>query len=377
MDLISSFGAWIFWLAGYVVPFVFVLAIVVFFHELGHFLMARWCGVRVAAFSIGFGRELAGVNDRHGTRWKVCAIPLGGYVKFFGDRNGASIGGADSMNAGNPSETFLGATVGRRIAIVVAGPLANFLLAILIFATVFMWYGRETSVARVEAVQPNSAAAAAGIEPGDLIVAVDGNTIESFAELVRVVSASAGNKIKILVDRRGSRLLIEAIPELREVKDVLGNVNRVGQLGLRRSSAPQDTKTERFGPIQATWQGVKETWYISNQTLRYISNVVVGREPPDQLGGPIKIAKTSGQIAAFGFIALMQLVAILSVSLGLFNLFPIPALDGGHILFYAIEAARGRPMSAEAQKWGLRIGVAAVLALMIFATINDVLHLVT
>jgi regulator of sigma E protease len=377
MDLLGSFGAWIVWLAGYVVPFVFVLAIVVFFHELGHFLMARWCGVRVAAFSIGFGRELAGVNDRHGTRWKICAIPLGGYVKFFGDRNGASIGGADLMNAGNPNETFLGATVGRRIAIVVAGPLANFLLAILIFATVFMWYGRETSVARVEAVQPNSAAAAAGIEPGDLIVAVDGNTIESFAELVRVVSASAGNKIKILVDRRGSRLLIEAIPELREVKDVLGNVNRVGQLGLRRSSSPQDTKTERFGPIQATWQGVKETWYIGNQTLRYISNVVVGREPPDQLGGPIKIAKTSGQIAAFGFSALMQLVAILSVSLGLFNLFPIPVLDGGHILFYAIEAARGRPISAEAQKWGLRIGVAAVLALMIFATINDVLHLAT
>jgi regulator of sigma E protease len=377
MDLISSFGAWIFWLAGYVVPFVFVLAIVVFFHELGHFLMARWCGVRVAAFSIGFGRELAGVNDRHGTRWKVCAIPLGGYVKFFGDRNGASIGGADSINAGNPSETFLGATVGRRIAIVVAGPMASFLLAILVFATVFMLYGRETSVARVEAVRPNSAAAVAGIEPGDLIVAVDGNTIDSFAELVRVVSASAGNKIKILVDRRGSRLLIEAIPELREVKDVLGNVNRVGQLGVRRSSAPQDTKTERFGPIQATWQGVKETWYIGNQTLRYISNVVVGREPPDQLGGPIKIAKTSGQIAAFGFSALMQLVAILSVSLGLFNLFPIPALDGGHILFYAIEAARGRPVSAEAQKWGLRVGVAAVLALTIFATINDILHLVT
>jgi regulator of sigma E protease len=377
MDLLGSFGAWIFWLAGYVVSFVFVLAIVVFFHELGHFLMARWCGVRVLTFSIGFGRELTGVNDRHGTRWKVCAIPLGGYVKFFGDRNVASIGGADSMNAENPNETFLGATVGRRIAIAVAGPMANFLLAILVFATVFMWYGRETTIARVEAVQPNSAAAVAGIEPGDLIVAIDGNTIESFDELVRVVSASAGNKIKILVDRKGSRLLIEATPELREVKDALGNVNRVGQLGVRRSSAPQDTKTERFGPIQATWLGVKETWHIGNQTLRYLSNVVVGRAPPDQLGGPIKIAKISGQAATFGIIALMQLVAILSVSVGLFNLFPIPALDGGHVLFYAIEAACGRPVSAEAQKWGLRVGVAAVLALTIFATINDVLHLAT
>ena len=201
MDLLGNFGAWIFWLAGYVVPFVFVLAIVVFFHELGHFLMARWCGVRVLTFSIGFGPELMGVNDRHGTRWKVCAIPLGGYVKFFGDRNVASIGGADSMNVENPNETFLGATVGRRIAIAVAGPMANFLIAILVFATVFMWYGRETTIARVEAVVPNSAAAVAGIEPGDLIVAIDGNTIESFDELVRVVSASASNKIKILVDR--------------------------------------------------------------------------------------------------------------------------------------------------------------------------------
>ena len=377
MVLLSSFGAWIFWLAGYVVPFAFILAIVVFFHELGHFLMARWCGVMVTTFSIGFGRELVGVNDRHGTRWKVGAIPLGGYVKFLGDRNGASIGGADSMNAGNPNETFLGATVGRRIAIVFAGPLANFLLAILIFAVVLMWHGRETSVARVEAVQPNSAAAVAGIEPGDLIVAVDGNTITSFDDLVRVVSASAGIKIRILVDRRGSPILIEAIPELREVKDVLGNVNRIGQLGLRKSSAPQDTKTERFGPIQATWQGVKETWYICNQTLDYISNVVVGRESADRLAGPIKLAKTSGQIAAFGFLASMHLVAILSVSVGLFNLFPIPVLDGGHILFYLIEAARGRPISAVAQKWSLRVGVAALLALMIFATINDVLHLAT
>ena len=377
MDLLSSLGIWIFWLAGYVVPFVLVLAIVVFFHELGHFLMARWCGVRVATFSIGFGRELLGFDDRHGTRWKVCAIPLGGYVKFFGDRNGASIEDADLVNAGNPTGTFLGATVGRRIAIVVAGPMASFLLPILVFMTVFMWSGRETSMARIEAVQPNSAAALAGIEPGDLIVAVDGNPIGSFDELVRVVSASAGNKIKIWLDRKGSPLLIEATPELREVRDVLGNVNRIGQLGVRRSSAPQDTKTERFGPIQATWEGVKETWYIGQQTLRYLSNVVVGREPPDQLGGPIKIAKTSGQVAAFGFSALMQLVAMLSVSVGLFNLFPIPALDGGHILFYLIEAARGRPVSAETQKWGLRVGVAAVLALTIFATINDILHLAT
>jgi regulator of sigma E protease len=180
-----------------------------------------------------------------------------------------------------------------------------------------------------------------------------------------------------LVDRRGSPILIEAIPELREVKDVLGNVNRIGQLGLRKSSAPQDTKTERFGPIQATWQGAKATWQICNQTLHYISNVVVGRESPDQFAGPIKIAKTSGQIVAFGFLASMQLIAILSVSVGLFNLFPIPVLDGGHILFYLIEVARGRPISAVAQKWSPRVGVAALLALMIFATINDVLHLAT
>jgi regulator of sigma E protease len=378
MDLIGSLGTWGGWLAGYVVPFVFVLAIVVFFHELGHFLVARWCGVRVTTFSIGFGPELIGFNDRRGTRWKVCAIPLGGYVKFLGDRGITSVAGAalsQTMNDSDRRETFAGTTVGRRIAIVAAGPIANFYLAILVFAGVFMLYGRETTIPRVQAVQPGGAAAIAGIEPGDLILAIDGALIESFDDLQRVVSASAGQVLRFVVERRSGRFAMTAIPALREVKDAFGSVSRIGMLGLGRSTAPEDTRTERVGSVRAIELGAEQTWFVVKQILRYLSNLVVGRESPDQLGGPIRIAQISGQVATYGLIPLIQLAAILSVSVGLLNLFPVPALDGGHLLFYAIEAARGRPVSADAQKWGLRIGVAAVLALMVLATINDIWRL--
>jgi regulator of sigma E protease len=379
MDLIGSLGTWGGWLAGYVVPFVFVLAIVVFFHELGHFLVARWCGVRVTTFSVGFGPELIGFDDRRGTRWKVCAIPLGGYVKFLGDRGITSAAGAallQTMNDSERRETFAGTTVGRRIAIVSAGPIANFYLAILVFAGVFMLYGRETTIPRVQAVQPDSAAAIAGIEPGDIILAIDGARIESFDDLQRVVNASAGQALRIVVERRSARFAIAATPALHEVRDVFGSVSRIGLLGLGRSTAPEDTRTERVGPIRAIVLGAEQTWFVVHQVLRYLSELIAGRESTDQLGGPIRIAQISGQVATYGLIALIQLAAVLSVSVGLLNLFPVPALDGGHILFYAIEAVRGRPVSADAQKWGVRLGVAAVLALMIFATANDVWRLV-
>ena len=377
MDLIDSLGGWGGWLAGYVVPFLFVLTIVVFFHELGHFLISRACGVRVTTFSIGFGPELVGFNDRHGTRWKACAIPLGGYVKFLGDSNAASVGVAEvqAANIGDRRETFIGATVGRRIAIVAAGPIANFLLAILVFAGVFMWSGKEIASTRIEAVQADSPAAVAGFQSGDVVVTIDGSTIESFEDLQRVVGASAGRTLKVVVDRHGTRVALDAIPALREVEDAIGDISRIGYLGLSRSRAPEDTKTERFGPIQALRLGVEQTWFIVDQTLRFLFNVAAGRASPDQLGGPIRIAQISGHVAAFGIMALVQLAAILSVSVGLLNLFPVPVLDGGHILLYGIEAARGRPISAAAQRWSLMIGASLVLALMIFATFNDVVRL--
>jgi regulator of sigma E protease len=365
---------------GYLVPFLFVLSLVVFFHELGHFLIARWCGVRILVFSIGFGPEIIGFNDRYGTRWKIAAIPLGGYVKFFGDENAASVPDTErlaAMDDDEKSQSFVFQPVAKRAAIVVAGPMANFLLAIVIFAGIFMLYGKQSMTARVDTVQADSAAAAAGFEPGDLVVAINGGAIGDFADMQRVVSESAGEPLTITVDRKGAQVVLKATPALKEIKDNFGNVHRIGILGITRSTAAEDLKFQPVPPPQAVWMGVQETWFVIDRTLSYIGGVVVGREAADQLGGPIRIAQMSGQVATVGFVALIHLAAVLSVSIGLLNLFPIPLLDGGHLLFYSIEALRGRPLSERAQEVGFRIGLAIVLMLMIFATFNDIVHLAT
>jgi len=380
MGIMGSLGAFGGNLVSYVVPFLFVLTIVVFFHELGHFLIARWCGVRVLVFSIGFGPEIAGFNDRYGTRWKISAVPLGGYVKFFGDENAASVPdheGAAAMSESEKAVSFIHKPVGPRAAVVAAGPIANFVLAIVIFAAVFMTVGKQTTSARVDAVQPASAAQAAGFQPGDLVVAIDGQKIENFADMQRIVSVNAGAPLNVEVERGGVHVTLKAIPQLKELKDNFGNVHRLGVLGISRSMAPGDIKTEKAGPLQAVVMGVQETWFVVDRTLSYIGGVFTGREAADQLGGPIRIAQVSGQVASVGFVALIHLTAVLSVSIGLLNLFPIPLLDGGHLLFYGIEAARGRPLSERAQEVGFRIGLAIVVMLMIFATFNDILHLAT
>ena len=364
----------------YLIPFLFVLSLVVFFHELGHFLVARWCGVRVLVFSIGFGPEIVGFNDRHGTRWKISAIPLGGFVKFFGDENAASVPDTarlSSMDADERAHSFMFQPVAKRAAIVVAGPVANFLLAIVIFAGVFMLYGKQTMSARVDSVQPDSAAAAAGFKAGDIVVAINGRPIENFTEMQRIVGASAGESLAVTVDRDGNQLVLTATPALKEVKDNFGNVQRIGILGISRSMAPEDLKLHPVDPPQAVVLAVQETWSVIERTLSYIGGVIAGREAANQLGGPIRIAQMSGQVASFGFVPLIQLAAVLSVSIGLLNLFPIPLLDGGHLLFYLIEGIRGRPLSERAQEVGFRIGLAIVLMLMIFATFNDIVHLAT
>jgi regulator of sigma E protease len=364
----------------YLIPFLFVLSLVVFFHELGHFLVARWCGVRVLVFSIGFGPEIVGFNDRHGTRWKISAIPLGGFVKFFGDENAASVpDGARlaTMDVEERAHSFMFQPVAKRAAIVVAGPLANFLLAIVIFAGVFMLYGKQTMSARVDSVQPDSAAAEAGFKSGDVVVAINGRPVENFTEMQRIVGASAGETLAVTVDRDGNQLVLKATPALKEVKDNFGNVQRIGILGISRSMAPEDLKLHPVAPPQAVVLAVQETWSVIERTLGYIGGVISGREAANQLGGPIRIAQMSGQVASFGFVPLIQLAAVLSVSIGLLNLFPIPLLDGGHLLFYLIEGIRGRPLSERAQEVGFRIGLAIVLMLMIFATFNDIVHLAT
>jgi regulator of sigma E protease len=379
-DILAVLGAFGGGLPGYIIPFLFVLTIVVFFHELGHFLVARLCGIKVLTFSVGFGPEIAGFYDRYGTRWKISAIPLGGYVKFFGDDNVASTPDREThagMSEEEKEVSFFYQPVGSRSAVVAAGPIANFILAIAIFAGIFMVVGKQTTTARVDTVQAGSAAQAAGFEPGDVVRSIDGTKISSFSDMQRIVSISAGQQLTIAVNRGGADVTLHATPELRELKDNFGNVHRLGVLGISRSMAPGDIKTEKMGPLSAIAAGAKETWFVVDRTLSYIGGVFAGRETADQLGGPIRIAQVSGEVATAGFTALMHLTAVLSVSIGLLNLFPIPLLDGGHLLFYGIEAIRGRPLSERAQEVGFRIGLAIVVMLMIFATFNDILRLAT
>jgi regulator of sigma E protease len=359
-------------------PFLFVLTLVVFFHELGHFLLARLCGVRVSVFSVGFGPELFGFSDPLGTRWKLSLIPLGGYVKFFGDDNAASAPDRAALAAMSEPErrqSFVHQPVASRSAIVVAGPAANFLFAVAIFASLFMLFGKPSASPRVDSVQPGSAAAAAGFRPGDVVLTINGRRVESFTDMQRIVSTSAGETLSFEIDRGGARITLKATPALQEVRDSFGNVNRIGILGITRSTGPNDSNVQPVGPLQALVLGAQETWFVVERTLWYLGRVFIGRETADQLGGPIRIAEVSCQVATAGLAALVHLTAILSVSIGLLNLFPIPLLDGGHLLFYAIEAVRGKPLSERAQELGFRIGFAVVVMLMIFTTYNDILRL--
>ncbi len=363
---------------GYAIPFLFVLTIVVFFHELGHFLVARWAGVKVLTFSLGFGPELVGFNDRHGTRWKISAMPLGGYVRFFGDDTEASTPSSEvlaNMTEEERAGSFHHKKVGPRAAIVAAGPLANFVLAILIFTGLFTFYGKPSTSARVDKIEAGSAAAAAGFQVGDVVTAINGEAIDSFSDMQRIVGMNAGDKLTFTVKRGASTVQLQGTPELRDVKDSFGNSHRIGVLGITRSTAPGDVTTERVNPATAFWLGVKETWFVIERTLSYIGGIFTGREAADQVGGPLRIAQISGQVATIGMAALIQLSALLSISIGLLNLFPVPLLDGGHLLFYAVEAVRGRPLSDRAQEMGFRIGLGLVLMLMVFATYNDILHL--
>lgn len=374
MELLAGIGGFGESLWGYLVPFLFVLTIVVFFHELGHFSVARWFGVKVDVFSIGFGREIFGWNDRHGTRWKVSWVPLGGYVKFAGDENAASVPDRDKL-AAIPEEQKAGLfhfkPLHQRAAVVAAGPIANFILAIVIFACVFMFVGRQVSAPVVSGVVEGSPAAAAGFMVGDRIVSIDGSSIESFEEVQRYVSVTR-SAMAFGVEREGRLLTLEATPQVNEITDTFGNVHRVPQLGLQRDGT---SEVIRSNPVAAVWQGVKHTGFIIEQTFAYIGRMITGRESTDQLRGPIGIAETSGQIATFGIVALLSLTGLLSVSIGLLNLFPVPLLDGGHLLYYAVEAVRGRPLGEEAQEYGFRIGLALVMTLMIFATWNDLSRL--
>ncbi|MDP1627946.1 RIP metalloprotease RseP [Parvibaculum sp.] len=378
MDLLTGIGGFGESLWSYLIPFLFVLTVVVFFHELGHFAVARWCGVKVSTFSIGFGREIVGWNDRHGTRWKVSWIPLGGYVKFAGDENAASVPNRQQLEQTPVAERaglFHFKPLPQRAAVVAAGPIANFILATVIFAGIFTFVGRSIATPVVDDVRPDSAAAVAGFAAGDRILTINGNPIASFEEMQRIVSTNSGSELRFEVVRGGETLALEATPQVQEITDRFGNVHRIAMLGIVRHIDSGNVEIVRSDPVTALWLGAKETWFVAERTLSYIGGIFTGTEDADQLGGPLRIAQVSGQVATIGFAALISMTAMLSVSIGLLNLFPVPMLDGGHLLYYAVEAVRGRPLGEQAQEYGFRIGLALVMMLMVFATWNDLVHL--
>ena len=308
--------------------------------------------------------ELIVDPHRPDTIYSINALPIGGFVRVKGE-DGRSFD-EDSMQAKTPRQ---------RAGFLAAGSAMNFLLAIVIFTCLFTFMGKPSTSARVDKVEANSAAAAAGFQAGDIVTAIDGKAIGSFSDMQRVVGIHPGNQLTFTVKRGESSVTLKGTPELREVKDPFGNTHKLGVMGITRATAPGDVVTERVDPATAAWLGVKETWFVVDRTLAYIGGVFTGREAADQVGGPLRIAQISGQVATIGLAALVHLAAVLSISIGLLNLFPVPLLDGGHLLFYLVEAVRGRPLSERAQEMGFRIGLGLVLMLMVFATYNDILHL--
>jgi regulator of sigma E protease len=356
----------------YVGVFLLVLTVLVFVHELGHYLIARYNGVKIEVFSIGFGPELFGWWDRSGTRWKFSTIPLGGYVKMFGDSDASSGLPVASLGRLSPEErevSFHCKRLGQRAAIVAGGPFANFIFAIVVLALLFMTYGQPFTPAEVGQVLPDSAAAAGGIKAGDTIVSIDGSAVERFEDVQQVVRLNPDVPMAMVVKRDGENVTLKVTPALVEENDRLGK-HQIGQLGIRGGGA----KYIQRDPVSAVGRAVGETWNLSATTLHAMWQMVTGARGSEELGGPLRIAQLSGEVAQGGIVPLLWFMAVLSVNLGLINLFPVPVLDGGHLLFYAAEAVRGRPLGQRAQEYGFRVGLALVLTLMVFATWNDLVH---
>ena len=361
-------------LVGTIIPFLFVLTVVVFVHEMGHYLVARWCGIGSQAFSIGFGPELIGFTDKHGTRWKISAIPLGGYVKFIGDESATSspvdVNNAD-LSADEQRRAFHTQPVWKRAATVFAGPAFNIILTVVIFSVFFALYGRQISDPLIAGVQPGSPAAEAGFEAGDRFVSVDGEKITTFSDVQRIVSGRAGDKLNFTVERDGKMVDLQAVPATVERTDPLGNKIKLGAIGVETTESVGNFRRIEYGPLESVAQAVMETGYIIGRTGEFFQRFAVGREDKCQLGGPVKIANMAGKAASQGFDWLIQLMAMLSVGIGLLNLFPLPPLDGGHLVFYAVEAIKGSPVSAAAQDIFYRAGFLLVMGFTGFVLFND------
>ncbi|KRP05012.1 MAG: RIP metalloprotease RseP [Pelagibacteraceae bacterium BACL20 MAG-120920-bin64] len=359
----------------YIIPFIILIIVVVFIHEYGHFYFAKRYGVGVTDFSIGFGKEMFGWNDKSGTRWKVCAIPLGGYVKFFGDRNVYSQADNEKIikeySKEDQDKLFVLKPLYQRALIVFGGPLANFLLAILIFFSVYMFVGKDFTPAVINEVQKDSPAMVAGLKDNDIVVSIDGNKVKSIMEVSKFIMMSTDEFINFTVNRSNQDLTFRVKPNVIKSEDELGNKINKRMVGIKLGAYNNEVNHVKLGPTKALFYAVNEVYYVSISSLKYIGSMLTGNGDSSQLGGPIRIAKISGQVAEFGILPFISLMAYISISLGLINLFPIPMLDGGHLMFYGIEKVLGHPLSQKTQEGFFRIGMFLLLSLMFFTTFND------
>jgi len=363
------------------IPFLVALTLLVFVHELGHYVVARWCNVKVEVFSIGFGPELKGWSDRYGTRWKVSAIPLGGYVKMFGEGESVLDDNGKEERKFTPEEkklSFYHKTLLERSAIVFAGPFINFVFAIIVFAGLFIFLGVPDSVSQkplavIGQVSPGSAADVGGLIPDDQIIAIDRNRVVYFSELQRLIREKPDTAITVTIMRAGKKIKLDLVTGSRNGKDSSGGSIKLGFLGI--SVLAKEIKYKRQSPLVAIGLAVDRTFTFTARILEYIWDIVSAKQSADELGGVLRIAQISGQVAELGIASFISFLAILSINLGLINLFPIPLLDGGHLAFYAIEAVRGRPLGPKAQEFGFKVGLVMVGGLFLFVTWNDLVYL--
>ena len=360
---------------GTIIPFIFLILVVVFVHEYGHYYYAKKYGVGVTDFSIGFGKEVFGWNDNSGTRWKICWVPLGGYVKFFGDRNVFSQADQEEMlkkyNTEDRKKLFVLKPLYQRSIIVAAGPIANFILAIVIFLSIYMFIGKDLTPAMVAEVQKDSPAEMAGIMKNDIILEIDGTEVESILDVSKLIMMSTSEIIDFKVSRYDQSVFLEVKPNIVQSEDNLGNKTSKRMIGIKLSPYNNKINHVKLGPARALYYSFTEVYFVVTSSLKYLTSIIGGSGDSSQLGGPIRIAKITGQVAEYGFIPFLSIMAYISISLGLINLFPIPLLDGGHLMFYGFEKVLGRPLSQKTQEGFFRIGMFLLLFLMFFATFND------
>ena len=359
----------------FIIPFIILLTVVVFIHEYGHYYFAKRFGVGVTDFSIGFGKEIFGFNDKSGTRWKFCAIPLGGYVKFFGDRNVFSQAEQEELlkkyNKEDQNKLFVTKPVYQRSLVVAAGPLANFALAILIFTFIYMFAGKDFTPAQIQEVQKDGPAYISGIKSGDIISSINDNKVSSILEVSNYINTSTSDDIEVEILRNNQKILFLVTPTIKKGEDSLGNKVNKKIIGIKIAPLNNEFNRERLGPATALLYAVKETWFVTQASLDFVISMLKGKGDTTQLGGPIKIAKITGQVSQLGLIAFLSIMAYISISLGFINLLPIPLLDGGHLMFYAFEKILGRPLTQKTQEGFFRIGLFLLLSLMFFTTFND------